>query len=139
MTSVIAQLTKGGIDVGLVTTNFDEMHRFYHGLLGFQEQDPFSFTFAGTGTVYRFLCGTSTMRMLVPESAPARDGAVGGITAATGIRYLTLTLANLAEVVGDCEKFGGSVAREPHGLRPGTLAAQVLDPDGNLLELQQVG
>ena len=53
--------------------------------------------------------------------------------AATGLRYVTLTVSNLADVIEECRAAGVSVAVPAPitEVRPGVTIGMVEDPDGN--------
>ncbi|BBY38000.1 hypothetical protein MMAN_21340 [Mycobacterium mantenii] len=129
-----AELSKPALDVGIVTTNADKMLAFYRDVLGFSTAEPISFP--GFGTVHRLVVGESILRLLVPASAPAASAVNDSMYAATGIRYLTLTMSNLNDVVAACREFGVNISSEPREIRPGVVATTIQDPDGNWLEMQ---
>jgi catechol 2,3-dioxygenase-like lactoylglutathione lyase family enzyme len=130
---MVAELARPVLNVGIVTTNFESMARFYTGLFGFEPLRPLAFP--GSGTVHRFKAGESILRIMVPEEAPPRDGASGEFLSATGYRYMTIEVTNMEEVVAEAESFGGSVAGGPIAIRPHVKIAQLRDPDGNWMEL----
>lgn len=128
------ELSKPALDVGIVTTNTDKMLAFYRDVLGFSTAEPISF--AGFGKVHRLIVGESILRLFAPASAPSASPVNDSIYAATGIRYLTLTMNNLNDVIAACREFGVNVSSEPREIRPGVVATTIQDPDGNWLEMQ---
>ena len=134
---MVAELARPVLNVGIITTNFDSMARFYTGLFGFEPLRPL--VFPGSGTVHRFKAGESILRLMVPEEAPGHDGASGEFLSATGYRYMTVEVANMDEIVAAVESFGGSVAGGPVAIRPHVKVVQLRDPDGNWMELVQEG
>jgi catechol 2,3-dioxygenase-like lactoylglutathione lyase family enzyme len=58
----------------------------------------------------------------------------GGLGSATGLRYLTILVANLNEVMAECEAAGVKVLTPVHEIRPGAIIGIVEDPDGNVVE-----
>ena len=126
-----ATLSKPALDVGLISTNGESMVAFYHGVLGLS-QDP-DVTIPGYGTIHKFNCGGSILRVMVPESAPEKV-AGGDFMSRDGIRYITLNVDNLDELVAECKDFGCEVPVDIRELRPGVRCAQVKDPDGNHVE-----
>ena len=70
-----AELRRPVLNVGIITTNFKSMARFYTGLFGFEPLRPLAFP--GSGTVHRFKAGESILRIMVPEQTPPHDGASG--------------------------------------------------------------
>ena len=132
---MVAKLVKPCLDVGLVTENEAEAVRFYEGVLGFVHD--FDVTFAGMGTVKRYNCGDSVFRIYVPEAKGAVANATGGLAAQTGLRYLTLTVGNLDQLVAEVEKAGFPVVSAPRLLRPGMRNAVVEDGMGVTVELME--
>lgn len=127
-----AQLTKDSIDLGIVTTNPDEMIGFYRDVLGFEDAGEFT---ALGATIRRLMCGTSSVKIVVNGTPPPVSPVPGGMAAATGYRYWTISVANLAEVVTACEAAGRRVLVPITEVRAGVSVAMVEDPDGNCLEL----
>lgn len=129
------ELSKPALDVGIVTTDSERMLTFYRDVLGFEAFEPV--VFPGFGTIQRLAVGQSILRLFGPEKAPpAAGGANDSIYAAAGIRYITLVVDNLEEVVDACRSFGANVPRPVSEVRPGVRAATVQDPDGNWIEIQ---
>ncbi|GAA10553.1 MULTISPECIES: VOC family protein [Gordonia] len=130
-----AALSKPVVDLGIVTMNIDEMTCFYRDVLGLPELDRIRM---GGVSITRFQLGDALLKMLVYDTAPASTAAVGGIGASTGIRYLTISVDDLAELLADCRESGiASVLKEPFEVESGTWIAFVTDPDGNTIEFVQ--
>ena len=91
--------------------------------------------FPGVGIVHRLRCGASTVKLLALEKPPAARAPRGGFSAATGLRYCTLTVANLDALVDECRARGYAIPVPVRPLRPGARVAMVEDPDGNTVEL----
>ena len=128
-----AKLAKPALDVGVVTNDIDRALAFYQGVLGFVKDSDF--VFPGVGKLHRLRVGESFFKLLAPEKAtPARPPG-GGITGASGLRYVTFQLTNLDETVEACREAGGRVTVEPRLLRPGVRMAMLEDPDGNIVEI----
>jgi len=130
-----AQLAKPSLDAGMVTADAGRLVAFYRDVLGFEDLGTLSFP--GIRVIHRLGCGGSVLRVVEPEEPPTRDATGGPFLDVQGYRYLTLAVTNLVEVVEACRAAGGTVVVEPLESRPGMLAAQVLDPDGNYIELGQ--
>ena len=130
-----AKLAKQALDVGIVTHKGDEALAFYRDLLGFAQLDDIEMP--GVGLIHRLQCGQSILRVLVPEEEPEDCAAEGGLTGRAGIRYLTLEVENLRDVVALAESAGIEITVSPIEARPGRLFAQLRDPVGNLVELAQ--
>lgn len=130
------QLTKANLDVGLVTFNPDRALQFYRDVLGLPEDGEIQFP--GIGVIKRFKVGDSVLRIVLADNEPPHKGSTEGFLSQTGIRYITLTISNLDEVVADIKAAGFKVPTDIRELRPGTRVAQVEDDDGNAVELMQV-
>lgn len=131
-----ARLGKPRIDVGMVTTDLAGALRFYRDLLGFTEAGELDLP--GICHIRRLQCGETIFRIVVPAHPPERQAHVGGYDAETGLRYLTLTVTNLEEIVAAAAAAGYPVPHPPRQLRPGTVAAQIADGQGITIELMQV-
>jgi catechol 2,3-dioxygenase-like lactoylglutathione lyase family enzyme len=129
------QLTKSGIDLGIVVTDGPAALAFYRDTLGFRHEGDMPFP--GGGTMHRLWCGDSLIKVVVPATPPAARAAGGGIPAATGYRYWTISVANLDELAAACKAKGYTLPVEPRDLRPGIRIAIVEDPDGNWVEFLQ--
>lgn len=129
------RLQKAVLDAGIVTTDLESAARFYGEVLGLPLAGEI--TIPGSGLIRRYAVGESTLRVFVPEVAPARKGSRDGFASQTGIRYLTLAIANLEETVAAVAAAGFKVAVPVRLLRPGVRVAQVEDADGNAVELMQ--
>ena len=126
------ELSKTAIDLGIVTNNGDAMVEFYRDVLGFVEEPSTPFPMGGT--MYRLWCGESLIKIVVPEPAASQKPAPGAIAEATGYRYWTMRVSNLAEVMAQCEQAGAKVVVPVTEPRPGVVIGIVADPDGNLVE-----
>src|SRR5690606_12672564 len=100
------QLSKAALDVGLISTNGHQMVSFYRDALGLpQEPDV---TIPSYGTIHKFNCGDSILRIMVPINAPEKV-AGGSFMSRDGLRYITLNIDNLEEMVRVCKDFGCAV------------------------------
>jgi predicted enzyme related to lactoylglutathione lyase len=124
-------LAKEALDAGIITSNGEKMLAFYHGVLGLP-QEP-SIPFPGLGTIHRLVCGNSILRIVASDN-PVESVTGGPFASRNGIRYLTINITNLDEVVADCKAFGSNIAVDIRDLRPGVRCCQVQDPDGNYVE-----
>jgi glyoxylase I family protein len=132
---MIIKPTKDSIDLGIVTRNRAAMVAFYRDTLGFEDLGESQ---SIVGTMHRLVCGTSAIKLVTPVEPPAAIAPPGGIPAATGYRYWTISVPDLAEVLRACEAAGRPVVVPPTQARPGVTVAIVEDPDGNWLEFLHV-
>lgn len=129
-----SRMAKPALDVGLVSNDPERLIRFYEAVVGMERQPPIQLP--NIGTIHRLLCGQSILRVMVPEKPAEPDGAAS-FSARSGIRYLTLEVADIEAAVEAVRASGGSVTLPPFELRPGRRVSQVADPDGNMIELGQ--
>ena len=129
-----ARMAKPALDVGLVTANAEPLIGFYAGVAGFEILEPL--VLPNIGTIHKLGCGESILRVMVPETPPARDESAS-FSSTAGIRYLTLEVDDIEAAAAAVLELGGSVTLPPFELRSGRRVAQVADPDGNMIELGQ--
>lgn len=127
------QLTKDSIDLGIVVNDGDAALKFYRDTLGFEhvQSNPMP---GGGGTMHRLMCGTSMIKVVVPDSPLDAHAPPGGIMAATGYRYWTISVSNLDALATACADAGYRVVVKPREIRPGVSIAIVADPEGNWVE-----
>lgn len=126
------KLTKQSIDLGIVTTNGPAMLAFYRDVVGLQYVREMPMP-GGAGVMHQMLCGESMIKLVVLEQTPA-VAAPGGIQGATGYRYWTISVSNIAELLQSCADQGHKVVMKQREIRPGVTIAIVADPDGNWVE-----
>ena len=128
------ELTKDSIDIGIIVRDGEAALKFYRDTLGLEHvaDTPMG---GGNGTMHRLMCGTTMVKVIEYDELPAAANPAGGIPAASGYRYWTISVSNLDELAGQCAEAGYTVAVEPHEIRPGVRIAMVEDPDGNWVEL----
>jgi catechol 2,3-dioxygenase-like lactoylglutathione lyase family enzyme len=126
-------LAKDSIDLGIVVRDGDAALRFYRDTLGL----PLSAStpLGGGSVMHRLMCGTTMVKLVVPAEVPAAANPPGGIPTASGLRYWTISVSNLDQVLADAESAGYKVAWKAREIRPGVRVGMVEDPDGNWVEL----
>lgn len=127
------QLAKSAIDLGIVISDSEKSLAFYRDLLGFEHVADIPMPLGGGGTMHRLNCGDTLIKLVKFNQNPEGDGS-GGIPAATGMRYFTMVVSNLAEIMGECEAKGVPISVPIREARPGVTIGMVLDPDGNTVE-----
>lgn len=130
------QLKKSSIDLGIVTTNGDRMLAFYRDTLGLKYLRDMKMS--DGAVMHQMLCGDSLIKLVVLPQVP-NTAAPGGIQAASGYRYWTITVTNPAEVVLKAESAGSKVVYRDVVVRPGISISMLEDPDGNWVELLTTG
>jgi catechol 2,3-dioxygenase-like lactoylglutathione lyase family enzyme len=130
-----AKITKPALDLGIITRDAAPMLAFYQLMLGLALESVIPMP--SGGTMHRLKVGESILKIVQLDKPPAADAVPGGIPAATGIRYFTLHISNLQNVVDGCDQGGYKIVVPIKTIRPGVSIAIVKDPDGNWLELLQ--
>ena len=129
------QLTKKSLDVGIVTRDGERLQTFYRDAFGLE---PFEdLLMPGIGKILRLRFGDSVLRIFVPEEPPEGDAAEGGLAGRPGYRYMNFEVADMKQALETVEAAGGKLFFGPVEPRPGRQVAQVVDPDGNLIEIGQ--
>ncbi|AZI36860.1 hypothetical protein NT2_05_04630 [Caenibius tardaugens NBRC 16725] len=129
-----AQLTLPHIDVGIVTNDRAAGLAFWNGLLGFPVEGEVSFPGL---TIVRLKVGDAILRLCIPDAEVQRKADKGAFDAETGLRYLTLAIANLDTVIAAARAAGYPIPVEPREIRPGVRAAQIQDGQGVTVELME--
>jgi catechol 2,3-dioxygenase-like lactoylglutathione lyase family enzyme len=132
-----ANITKAGVDLGIVTTNSDAMLEFYRDVVGLEFEATIALEAIGIARMDRLLCKDSVLKLVTPTTE-VPDGPGAGIEGCTGMRYFTLSVDNIEAAVADCEAAGAPVVWPVQESRPGFKIAMVEDPDGNWLEFIEV-
>jgi glyoxylase I family protein len=129
-------LTKDSIDLGIVVSDAEASLGFYRDVLGFQSAGQMDIP--GGATMHRLMCGTSMVKLVHHSTPPPAVAPPGGIPAATGYRYFTISVSNIDEVTDACAAAGHKVVVPVRDLRPGVTISIVEDPDGNWVEFLKV-
>ena len=136
-------LAKDSIDVGIVVADADAALAFYRDLLGLELQNTVQM--GDFITQYRLGCGASVVKLNVPAKAPPpmppRTGPpLQGLTELGGLRYFTISVTNLDDVVEQVRAAGHAIALETvtSTVVPGLRIAIVEDPERNLVELVEM-
>lgn len=128
-------VSKAAIDLGIITHDAEPMLAFYRDLLGLELEGVIPMP--SGGTMHRLKVGESVVKIVQLDRTPPVDAPPGGIPGATGYRYWTIHISNLAAVVEICGQAGHKVIVPAKVIRPGVTIAMVVDPDGNWVELLQ--
>jgi predicted enzyme related to lactoylglutathione lyase len=125
--------TSNAIDVGMVTTNTAEMLNFYQDVLGLVKEAEIPFP--GLGVVNKLSFGNGYIKILALEASPKNVNPIGDFSTSNGIRYITINLNNLDEILESCASNNIKIINNGTEIRPGVMVAIIQDPDGNLIEL----
>ena len=124
------ELTRAAIDLGIVVADEEAMLRFYRDTLGLEYLNRQ--TTGPGGYMHRLACGESVIKLVVPPETPASRTPRGPRTQ-TGLRYFTILVSNLEEVLARCEEAGLEFHVPLKAATHGGMYAQVYDPDGNVV------
>lgn len=128
-----AQLAKPAFDLGIVTADLEASLHFYRDLMGFE---PLMVLPTAGGDLHLLIAGEMLIKLLDSPGTPA--GPKGDIAEATGLRYVTFWITNLAELHEELLAAGVEVLRPPFEVVTNTTALLVHDPDGNVVEVLEV-
>ena len=127
-------LRKNAIDLGIVIKDSDASLAFYRDLLGFEHVADTPMPGPAPATMHRLMCGDSMIKLVSHDETPEASAAPGGPAGATGLRYFTMQVSNLADVTDACRAAGVKVIIDQLEVRPGVSISMVADPDGNWVE-----
>jgi glyoxylase I family protein len=128
-------LRKNAIDLGIVVKDSATSLAFYRDLLGLEHTADTPMPGAVPATMHRLMCGDTMIKLVSYDETPSAQAAPGGISGATGLRYFTMHISNLAEVTEACSQAGVRVIIDQLEIRPGVTISMVTDPDGNWVEV----
>jgi catechol 2,3-dioxygenase-like lactoylglutathione lyase family enzyme len=129
------ELAKESPDIGIVVQDAEKSLAFYRDTLGLPYERKLE---SPDGSVVHFLgLGTSSLKIWQVNPVPAPRAPGGGYREAQGIRYITLVLRNIEQVVSQCSASGVTVTAPLSQPRPDLKLAFIQDPDGNNIELLQ--
>jgi catechol 2,3-dioxygenase-like lactoylglutathione lyase family enzyme len=86
------------------------------------------------GTLHRLATPGAVIKVMVPNDPPAEADS-RPFMSTKGLRYLTMKVQDLEEVLRRCRERGGQVVLEPLEFQPGRRIAVIADPDGNTMEV----
>jgi predicted enzyme related to lactoylglutathione lyase len=90
------------------------------------------------GTVCRLQGPAGVVKVMLPAEAPEPPVPVSPFYALAGLRYLTLWVDDLEQVINRAVAEGARVERGPVELVPGVRIAVLEDPEGNAIEVAQL-
>jgi catechol 2,3-dioxygenase-like lactoylglutathione lyase family enzyme len=123
----------GRFQVGIVVgSDLQKMIAFYTDIMGFQH---FGDVAVPGGTVMRYVLGECGLKLVTFDEPPRLTNPPGGPTA-SGLRYLTVEVADVAATVRRCTALGCEVPMPPFEYE-GAPIAIVADPEGTWVELIQ--
>lgn len=92
------------LDVGLVVADLEQSLSFYHDLVGLPIVGELNTSLIGRGRMVQLSYGESLIKLIQLETNP--NPSYKGVSAALGIRYITLLVADIETVMGRLEQAG---------------------------------
>ena len=126
------KLTKDSIDLGIVVSDITRALAFYRGYLGLPYER--SMPMSKTTTLHFLKAGTTAIKLWEVTEPPGAAGTTWPLEAQLGMRYITLTVSNLDDVLAEAPS-EVKVVLPATQLMPGVRIAMLADPDGNAVEL----
>lgn len=120
---------KPALDMGLVVRDLELQLGFYRDGLGLAE---IATRTTGWGSMVELSFGESVLRLLRPVDEP--DVVHRGMTAVTGVRYLTFPIGDFDETLGRLVAAGVPVTVPTTAVRD-VRFVMLEDPEGNVVEL----
>jgi catechol 2,3-dioxygenase-like lactoylglutathione lyase family enzyme/dienelactone hydrolase len=120
------EMLKPTLDAGIIVTDIEKAKEFYGTILGLKLAGTLPMP-GGKTTMYRYLSGTSVLKVRTAEPVPPKHGN-GGVREAIGFRLITLYVNDVAGIVQR------AAALKPQVYADGKVAF-LPDPDGNVIEL----
>ena len=124
------------VDVGVVVTDMDTALAFYRDALGLEQIGDFRTSLIGAGRMVQLQHGTSIVKLVQMDDAPAQ-ASPSGLTGGRGYRYITLMVADIADMAARSEGASAPVALPLTTLGNGAQILMVEDPEGNIVEFVQ--
>ncbi|MEQ8953433.1 MAG: hypothetical protein RL120_04805, partial [Gammaproteobacteria bacterium] len=117
------EIGKNAIDIGIVTNNIDAMLGFYRDTLSLEFEA--TIPMPGGGTMHRYRVGDSIVKIVEAEPRPEVHAPPGGIRGATGYRYWTIWVKDIASCIEKTSADGFKTVVPIKEIRPGVTIAIV--------------
>ncbi len=127
------QVANEGPVLGIHARDPARLLAFYCGYLGFPVVDELDLSDRGVH-LWFLQVGTGRIKIMANDRPPAASNPGGGVHAATGIRYFTVSVAGLDDALAGLQAAGGCEVRPVVELN-GARVAMLEDPEGNCFEL----
>jgi catechol 2,3-dioxygenase-like lactoylglutathione lyase family enzyme len=125
-------VTVESVEVGLVSSDRGVVD-FLADVFQLPELDASE---TSVGTLHRLLSPGAVIKVMVPKDLPT-DPDRRPFLAVKGLRYLTLSVTDLDQVLERCVAHGGTVVLEATQHKPGSRLAVIMDLDGNTIEITE--
>lgn len=143
------QFARTTIDIGVVVSDVDKAMKFYTEGIGFTDAGSFDVPAQMAGdtgltdskpfTVRMLKLGkdatATTLKLMQIPNAGSKAVDNQYISSSLGMRYLTITVADLTKTLGRLKEQGIAPVKPPYRLGGDSHLVLVKDPDGNTIEL----
>lgn len=127
-------MTLRNLEAGFVSAD-GRLVEFFTDVFQLEAMAPIE---AGPGTLHRFPIDGAVLKVMVPKQTPVATEPVSPFFAASGLRYLTLTVDDLDGLLERAGVAGGQLRHGPSELGGGARIAILEDVEGNAYELVEV-
>jgi catechol 2,3-dioxygenase-like lactoylglutathione lyase family enzyme len=133
-----ADITAPGMETCIVTRHIEPMLAFYRDHLGFAPKGVIDvWDTAGMRIHVLAVSDTASVKLSELATPPVGANPGGGMTEATGLRYVTFWVSSVDAVLDGIEASGARVLAvyDTGGAFGASRVAMVEDPEGNVVEL----
>ena len=127
------EMSKPGLDVGVVVSDMDKAKKFYGDALGLKLLQPLGVSLPGGGEMVRYQCGATVVKLRTFEKTPPK--VEHGVMLANGIRLMTIMVKDPDAITKRLADQGYQVPKFSPPSPAGYRVAFTEDPDGNRIEL----
>ncbi|CAA0081682.1 VOC family protein [Zhongshania aliphaticivorans] len=125
-------LLSDAVEIGIVTTNMDNMRRFYGETLGLKYESELLFP---GGLMHRYHLGGAIIKLVTYDKDPEHDVITGGGFSAKGYRYISMGVNGLSAWFKDLKAHGIEIPVDVTPFADGIGFGFITDPDGNWIEV----
>lgn len=129
------RISSAGIDLGIVVADIERALHFYRDLLGLHYEG--SNPVPGGGEMHRLWAAESMIKIVAPDPPPEATNPPGGLRGGFGLRYFTISVDGIDELVSELERAEVPIVRGVTDMGNGVMIAVVEDPEGNYVEFLQ--
>ena len=127
-----AEPDDAGVEVGIVTTDAENLAAFYAAGLGFSVEVVHTFP---AGSVHRLRRGAARCKLFQPADGVGERSEPNPWYAQPGIAYGALLVDDADAEVDRARAAGAEVVHPVESHRPGARYALIRDPEGNVWEI----
>ena len=125
-------LLSDAVEIGVVTTNMNDMRQFYGETLGLKYESELAFP---GGIMHRYHLGAAIIKLVSYDTPPEHEVSAGGGFSAKGYRYISMGVSGLSAWFKDLKARGVEIPVEVTPFADGIGFGFIADPDGNWIEV----